>query len=84
MRSWAESPTTHQNPYQAALENLDGDGPQYITSNTLDEQSHAAFLNAYLIAKGQAPVDLDKFRTLAEQPGNRRAANRPVNQPHAA
>ena len=34
------------NSYQTALSNLDGDGPQYITSNTLDEASHAAFLNA--------------------------------------
>ena len=50
-----------QNPYQLALQNLDGDAGQYITSNTLDEQSHANFLNAYLLAKGQAPVDLDVF-----------------------
>jgi hypothetical protein len=53
-----------QNPYQLAFQNLDSDGSQYISSNTLDEQSHASFLNAYLIAKGQAPVDLDRFRTL--------------------
>ena len=52
------------NSYQAALTNLDGDGPQYITSNTLDEQSHADFLNAYLTSKGAKPVDLDAFRTL--------------------
>jgi hypothetical protein len=56
--------TSHQNAYQRALQNLDSDGSQYITSNTLDEQSHAAFLNAYLIAKGQEPVDLDAYRTL--------------------
>jgi len=37
-----------QNPYQLALQNLDPDGSQYISSNTLDEQSHADFLNAYL------------------------------------
>jgi hypothetical protein len=53
-----------QNPYQLAFQNLDGDGPQYVSSNTLDEQSHAAFLNAYLISKGEEPVDLDRFRTL--------------------
>ena len=53
-----------QNPYQLALQQLDGDGSQYISSNTLDEISHAEFLNAYLISKGQAPVDLDSFRTL--------------------
>ena len=52
------------NTYQAALSNLDDDGPQYITSNTLDEQSHADFLNAYLASKGAKPVDLDPFRTL--------------------
>jgi hypothetical protein len=53
-----------QNPYQVALQNLDSDGSQYITSNTLDEISHAAFLNAYLKSKGATPVSLDKFRTL--------------------
>ena len=53
-----------QNPYQLAFQALDGDGSQYISSNTLDEQSHAAFLNAYLISKGEEPVDLDRFRTL--------------------
>ena len=51
-------------PYGAALANLDGDAGQYISSNTLDEQSHAEFLNAYLISKGEEPVDLDQFRTL--------------------
>jgi hypothetical protein len=53
-----------QNTYQTALQNLDGDGSQYITSNTLDELSHAEFLNAYLISKGAEPADLDAFRTL--------------------
>jgi hypothetical protein len=52
------------NAYQSALSNLDSDGPQYITSNTLDEVSHAAFLNAYLEFKGADPVDFDQFRTL--------------------
>src|SRR5580692_8236754 len=50
--------------YIAALSNLDGDMPQYIADNTDDELSHAAFLNAYLISKGEEPVDLDTFRTL--------------------
>ncbi len=53
-----------QNPYQKALQKLDGDAGQYITSNTLDELSHAEFLNAYLLSKGAEPVDLDGFRTL--------------------
>jgi hypothetical protein len=52
------------NGYQSALSNLDSDGPQYITSNTLDEVSHATFLNAYLVSKGAEPVDLSSFQTL--------------------
>jgi Ferritin-like domain len=50
--------------YIGALSNLDGDMAQYISDNTDDELSHAAFLNAYLISKGEEPVDLDVFRTL--------------------
>jgi len=57
-------PNEALNNYQVALSNLDPDGPQYIASNTLDEVSHAAFLNAYLESKGAQPVDLDEFRTL--------------------
>ena len=53
-----------QNNYQLALQYLDGDGSQYITSNTLDENSHANFLNKYLESKGAPPVDLDPFRRL--------------------
>ena len=50
--------------YMAALENLDGDMPQYIADNTDDEISHAQFLNAYLKSQGAQPVNLDAFRTL--------------------
>ena len=50
--------------YVAALQVLDGDMPQYIHDNTEDEMSHFTFLNAYLVAKGGQPVNLDKFRTL--------------------
>jgi hypothetical protein len=57
-------PTEMLNAYQAALSNLDPDGPQYIASNTIDEISHATFLNAYLESKGADPVNLDEFRTL--------------------
>jgi hypothetical protein len=53
-----------QNNYQLALQYLDGDGSQYIASNTLDEISHATFLNAYLESKGADPVNLDSFRNL--------------------
>ncbi|MGZ4173046.1 MAG: hypothetical protein ACXVQR_01080, partial [Solirubrobacteraceae bacterium] len=51
--------------YVAALMNLDGDMPQYISDNTDDEESHQAFINAYLMSKGQRPVSLERFRTLA-------------------
>ncbi len=56
--------TGPQTPYQVALQTLDPDGSQYISSNATDEQSHADFLNAFLISLGQEPVDLDRFRTL--------------------
>ena len=57
-------PNERLNLYQIALSNLDSDGPQYIASNTLDEVSHATFLNAYLQSRGAAPVDLSQFATL--------------------
>src|SRR5271154_2167527 len=59
-----QTPNPPLNPYQNALSQLDTDGPQYITSNTLDEVSHATFINAYLESKGAEPVNLDEFRTL--------------------
>ena len=51
-------------PYVKALQNIDSDMGQYITDNTDDEVSHAAFLNAYLAAHGAPTVNLDAFRTL--------------------
>jgi hypothetical protein len=57
-------PNEKLNPYQIALSNLDPDGPQYIASNTLDEVSHATFINDYLQSKGAQPVDLSQFATL--------------------
>lgn len=50
--------------YILALQNLDSDMPQYISDNTDDEMSHAAFLNAFLVSRGEQPVNLDAFRTL--------------------
>jgi hypothetical protein len=50
--------------YVAALMNLDGDMPQYISDNTDDEESHQSFINAYLMSKGQEPVSLEPFRKL--------------------
>ena len=50
--------------YTLALQNLDGDMPQYITDNTDDELSHAAFLTAFLKSRGEVPLDLEPFRKL--------------------
>jgi len=50
--------------YTLALQNLDGDMPQYITDNTDDELSHAAFLAAYLKSRGEVPLDLTPFKNL--------------------
>src|SRR6202023_1961055 len=57
-----DAPTTG---YTAGLQILDGDQPQYISDNTDDELSHAAFLNAYLKSKGEQQVDLSHFKNLA-------------------
>lgn len=63
--------------YMLALQNLDGDMPQYIADNTDDEMSHVAFLNGYLRSKGEQPVNLDRFRTL---PGSRATGARQVGR----
>jgi hypothetical protein len=73
-------PNEPLNNYQIALSNLDSDGPQYIASNTLDEISHATFLNAYLESKGAEPVSLEEFRALegstaTGSSGNKRLTN---------
>jgi hypothetical protein len=62
----AERPNDGQNAfYVSALENLDGDMPQYISDNTDDEESHQTFINAYLESKGRRPVSLERYRRLA-------------------
>jgi hypothetical protein len=57
-------PTGGNPDYTNALQQLDGDMPQYIHDNTEDEFSHAAFINAYLASKGVPQVDLKQFFTL--------------------
>jgi hypothetical protein len=59
-----DNPNPGNPAYIAALQNLDGDMPQYISDNTDDEISHRDFLNAYLKSKGAQPVDFTKFATL--------------------
>jgi hypothetical protein len=59
-----DQPNPGNPAYLGALQNLDGDMPQYISDNTDDEISHAAFLAAYLKSKGKVPVDLTPFANL--------------------
>ena len=60
-----EVPGGSGNPdYAEAVAVLDEDMAQYIHDNTDDEISHAAFINAYLKAHGEQPVNLDRFRVL--------------------
>jgi hypothetical protein len=51
--------------YTAALSVLDSDMAQYVHDNTEDEFTHFDFINAYLVAHGMQPANLDKFRTLS-------------------
>jgi Ferritin-like domain len=61
----SEEPSGSGNPaFTAAVKQLDGDMDIYIHDNTDDEFTHFTFLNAYLMSKGAAPVDLSKFQTL--------------------
>ena len=59
-----DNPNTGNLAYITALEQLDGDMPQYISDNTDDEISHRDFLNAYLKSKGAQPIDFKQFETL--------------------
>ncbi|HZA38005.1 MAG TPA: ferritin-like domain-containing protein [Candidatus Baltobacteraceae bacterium] len=60
-----EVPGGSGNPdYTEALEVIEDEMGDYIHDNTDDEITHHQFLNAYLVSKGAAPVNLDPFRTL--------------------
>jgi len=63
--------------YHDAVSVLDEDMDQYIHDNTDDEMSHAAFINAYLRAHGEQPVNLDSFRTL---PSSRASGARDIGR----
>jgi hypothetical protein len=64
-----------------AIQALDGDMPTYVRQNTRDEFSHQAFLNSYLVAKGQKPVNLEQFRKLpsSQATGSNKSAKRLTN-----
>ena len=55
---------TGNRAYTRALAVIDEDMDQYIHDNADDEQSHANFINSYLQARGEQPINLDPFRTL--------------------
>jgi len=76
-----DQPNPGNPAYLAALQNLDGDMPQYISDNTDDEISHAAFLTAYLKSKGVVPVDLTPFAGLqgSQATGANKSAGRITN-----
>src|SRR5579862_7959491 len=76
-----DKPNPGNPAYLAALQNLDGDMPQYISDNTDDEISHAAFLTAYLKSKGEVPVDLTPFANLqgSQATGANKGAGRITN-----
>ena len=69
--------------YIDARKQLDGDMPQFIHDNTEDEITPFQFINAYLMSKGQAPANLEQFRTLPSSKATG-AANRQAHQPDAA
>ena len=61
----SEVPGGSGNPaFTNAVQVLDSDMPQYVHDNTEDEFTHFDFINAYLVAHGMAPANLDRFRTL--------------------
>ena len=59
---------THNPGYRAALQSIKDSLPDYVNGDFADEMSHASFINAFLIAAGQQPVNLDAFRTLPSVP----------------
>src|SRR6266853_593833 len=67
--------------YQLGLNVLDGDEATYVSLNTRDEFSHAAFINKYLEFKGHQPVSLEEFRRLpsSQATGSNKTAKRLTN-----
>ena len=72
---------TNNPEFRRALQEIDGSMPNYVTGDFDDETSHAAFINAYLVAAGQDPINLDPFRTLASV-SRRRQRHRAPHQSH--
>ena len=54
--------------FRAALQLIDHALPDYVNGDFEDECSHAALINAFLVSRGEAAVNLDAFRTLPSVP----------------
>ena len=55
---------TNNPGYRNALQRIDESLPDYISGVLEDERSHATFIDAFLVAAGKTPINLDAFRTL--------------------
>jgi len=64
IRDSEESGGSGNRTYAEKLRRIDHNFPQYLHDITDDEKSHQNFLNAYLVANGADPVDMEPFRTL--------------------
>jgi hypothetical protein len=74
----SEVPGGTGNPaFTRAVSRLDADMAQYVHDNTEDEFTHFTFINAYLMARGAQPVNLDPFRTL---PSSRATGAQPISR----
>src|SRR5271156_6884118 len=60
---WGQySELANDNPeFRRALQQIKHTLPDYVTGDFNDERSHASFINPFLTAAGQQPVDLDRF-----------------------
>jgi hypothetical protein len=54
---------TNNPRYRNALQKIDESLPDYTCGVLEDECSHATFINAFLVAAGKTPINLDPFRT---------------------
>ncbi len=54
--------------YGRALNNIEDELVTYTCDVAAAERSHAQFINAFLVANGKSPVEVDIFRTLPSSP----------------
>ena len=59
---------SNNSSFRRALSRIKDTLPDYVNGDFADETSHANFINAFLVAAGREPVNLDVFRTLPSVP----------------